>query len=235
MTRASLDPPAVGASADIDGMDAIPDPAARVVGRTPPPAIVPAEPSPTRADRARRSRVITAGAAGWIAALLALTGARPDLASPLVIAPLAAWTLACVIGLRLVLRPRDRGLPPGVRVVEHALWIVPALYVISAIAMSAANGDPPFAWSSVGACLTLTGVMSLGPLAAAALLLRGSFLSASTRRGAAVGALAGLTGSIGIHLHCPDASLGHLLAAHGPSIALGAILGAVLGRMRGRA
>jgi hypothetical protein len=76
--------------------------------------------------------------------------------------------------------------------------------------------------------------MALGPLVAAALLLRRSFLAAAGWRGAAVGALAGLAGTLGVHAHCPCATVGHLLAAHGPSIAVGAVLGGVFGLARGR-
>ena len=83
-------------------------------------------------------------------------------------------------------------------------------------------------------CLGISTLMTVGPLAAAAVLLRRSFLSAPGWRGAAVGGLSGLLGSAGIHAHCPCQTLGHLLAAHGAAIALGAVAGATLGRLGGR-
>jgi hypothetical protein len=77
--------------------------------------------------------------------------------------------------------------------------------------------------------------MTLGPLIAAALYFRASFLSVPAWRGAAVGALAGLAGSVGIHAHCPKQALLHLLAAHGTAILAGAAAGAGLGTIGGRA
>lgn len=219
----------------LQGMDRIPDPAASLAARPAPPAVIPGEPSPTRADRARRRVFALLAAFAWIAAVVALAGARPDLGSPAALAPIVAWTLAGALALVAVLRPRHRGLPPSVRVVQHALWVVPALFVALAIASGRQSGEPPFAWATVRGCLAFACAVMLGPLLAAALLLRGSFLSASAWRGAAVGALAGLAGAIGVHAHCPIPALDHLLGAHGPSIAVGAILGALLGRMRGRA
>jgi hypothetical protein len=78
-------------------------------------------------------------------------------------------------------------------------------------------------------------VIAAGPLAAAAFFLRGAFLSAPGWRGAAVGALAGLAGSIGIHAHCPCQGITHLLFAHGTVIVAGAAAGGALGRIGGRA
>lgn len=220
----------------LDGIDGIPDPAARIADRDrPPPPALPADPSPTRADRRRLARGAAVAAVAWVAAGLAMVGVRHDIATPLVIAPLAAWSLAVVLGLALVLRPRARGLPAPVRVVQHALWIIPAIYAAGVLLVGATSGGPPLEWASLRGCLAVSHVMAFGPLAAAAVLLRRSFLSASTWRGAAVGALAGLGGSLGVHAHCPAPSFDHLLLAHGPSILVGGILGAIFGRTRGSA
>jgi hypothetical protein len=170
----------------------------------------------------------------WSGAALALFGLRTDAGSPGVLAPICAWTLCGVAALGLVTRPRARGLPAGIRVVQHAIWIVPVAYVLG-VAAVASPGGPPLTWGTVRGCLSMSSVIAAGPLAAAALLLRGSFLSAPGWRGAAVGALGGLAGSIGIHAHCPCYGLSHLLVAHGTVIAAGAALGAAPGRMGGRA
>ncbi len=147
--------------------------------------------------------------------------------------PIALGVLGGAGVLALVLRRGARGLPGGVRIVQHAVWIVPAAYVLGMVLV--ARGDGPVTWASVRGCLCLSTLIAVGPLTAAALFLRGSFLSAAGWRGAAVGALAGLAGSIGIHAHCPVQDLGHLLAAHGTAIVVGAAAGGALGRLGGRA
>ncbi|MFT3768805.1 MAG: NrsF family protein [Minicystis sp.] len=226
------------ASADpysLDGIDRIPDPAAHAARLPVPPAAPPAEPSPTRDARRRLARVVVAVACLWLGAAVAAFGVRADIGEPLVIAPLAVWALTVVLGLVFVLRPRARGLPAPVRAVQHAIWIVPVIYVAAVLAVGAAAGGPAFGWGTVRGCLGMAHLIAVGPLAAAALLLRRSFVSASAWRGAAVGALAGLAGSLGVHAHCPVPALDHLLAAHGPAILVGCLLGGILGRARGSA
>jgi hypothetical protein len=166
----------------------------------------------------------------WLCAALAFFGARADLGAPGVIAPLAAWTVAGGLGLFLVMRPGARGLPADVRVVEHALWIVPAVYLVG-VALVSVPAEAP---APARGCLGLANLMALGPLTGAAVVLRRSFTSAPALRGGAVGALAGLWGSIGVHAHCPCQNAAHLVVAHGAPIALGAAVGAVLGRLLGR-
>jgi hypothetical protein len=221
----------------LDAMGEIPDPVAGAptydAGPVPA-ASPPAERSPTRAERRARARVVVAFAALWMGAALAVFGLRSDAPSPGVMAPILAWALSGAAVLLLVLRPRARGLPAGVRVVQHALWVVPVAYAIG-VAVFAGPGDGPLTWDGVRGCMIISTLIAVGPLAAAAVLLRGSFLSAPGWRGAAVGALAGLAGSIGIHAHCPAQGLSHLLAGHGTVIAAGAALGAALGRIGGRA
>ena len=223
----------------LEGLDQIPDPLVTraAAPRAVPPAVMPGAASPTRAEHRRRALLATALGVAWLGASVVRLGVRADIGAPAAAAPLAAWALTLAMGLVLVLRPGARGLPAGVRVVQHALWVVPAVYVIVAIlaepSQPAGAGDP--GWPAASTCLVLAGLMALGPLAAAALIFARAFPSASTWRGAAVGALAGLSGAIGIHAHCPYQSWGHLLMAHGPVIVVGAILGGLFGRTRGRA
>jgi hypothetical protein len=217
----------------LDGLDQIPDPAATVPRAAVPPATMPTEASPTRAERRRRVLLASALGVAWLGAVVVRLGVRADISAPAVAAPLATWVLTLAMGLLLVLRPGPRGLPPGVRAVQHALWIVPAVYVVVATLAARPAGEP--GWAAGSTCLVVAGLMALGPLAAAALIFARAFPSASTWRGAAVGALAGLSGAIGIHAHCPYQSWGHLLMAHGPVIVVGAVLGGLFGRTRGRA
>lgn len=220
----------------LDGLDRIPDPAAGLlVDGVVPPTPVPTAPSPTRA--VRRRRALLAGALGmaWLGAAVVRLGVRSDIGAPSVAAPLVAWALTLAAGLALLSRPGVRGLPVGVRVVQHALWIVPAIYVLAAALSAAAagpSGEP--GWGAVRTCLGVASLMALGPLAAAALIFARAFPSASPWRGAAVGALAGLAGAMGIHAHCTYQVWDHLLLAHGPVIAVGALLGALFGRTLGR-
>ena len=126
-------------------------------------------------------------------------------------------------------------LPAGLRVVQHAVWIVPGAYAVGAMVVGVPSAaGQAVTWASIRSCLALSTLMAVGPLAAAAVVLRGSFFSAPGWRGMAVGALAGLLGSIGVHAHCPCQVVGHLLAAHGAAIAVGAAAGAALGRLGGR-
>jgi hypothetical protein len=215
------------------GMERIPDPAAPVARLPAPPAELPSEPSPTRAERARLVRALLVVAALWVAAVAAGIGLRRDLAALPALGPILVWTAMISAGLALVMRPRDRGLPAPVRAVQLALAATPALF--AAVALVAGTPAERLSWANVAPCLAISNLVALGPLAAAALVLRRSLLAASAWRGAAVGALAGLSGSVGVHAHCPVGALDHLLAAHGPAIAVGALAGAIFGHRWGRA
>jgi len=218
----------------IEGIHEIPDPAVHLASAPIPPPLPPAEPSPTRLDRRRRAWAATAFTVAWLLVTVGLIGLRPDLASLVAMAPIAGWSLGGAVVLGVVLRPQARGLPAGVRAVQHAVWVVPAAYALGA-GLIAAPSHVPLAWATVRTCIGVSTVIALGPLAAAALFLRGSFLSAPGWRGAAIGGLAGLAGSIGVHAHCPLHDIGHLLTAHGAAIGLAAVAGALLGRLGGRA
>lgn len=220
---------------DAQPWDDIPNPLATSAPvAVPPPPTLPTDPSPTRAERRTRAWGALLFGAAWIAVVVAVLGLRPNLASARVALPIAAWLAAGAVVLGVVLRPGPRGLPVGVRAVQHAVWLVPAAYALGAVIV-AVPAEGPFTWASIRACLCLSTLIALGPLAAAAFFLRGSFLSAAGWRGAAVGALAGLSGSLGIHAHCPVQGAAHLLVAHGAAIAIGAVAGAALGRAKGRA
>ena len=222
----SLDP------LSLERLDEIPDPLGQVAAAVPP-AKVPSERAATRAERRIHAWVAVGFALAWLSAAALVFGLRADLTSPSVLVPIAAWLAGGAGILALLLRPRERGLPAGVRAVQHAVWVVPVAYA-AGCALVAVPAEGPLTWASLRGCLAISTLTALGPLTAAALFLRGSFLSAPGWRGAAVGALAGLAGSIGAHAHCPVQTMGHLLAAHGAAIAVGAAAGAALGRAGGR-
>jgi hypothetical protein len=216
----------------LDLLERIPDPVGRLP-TTAPPATIPTEASRTRPQLVGLRVGLVAIAALWLVGAVSALGVRPDFASPIVWVPLATWTAGAAIALGVMLRPRERGLPAGLHVVQHAVWMIPAAYVVVA-AVVAGPPDLPFAWATLRGCLGISLALSVGVLLAASAALRRSFPSAAGWRGAAVGAVAGLAGATGILAHCPARGLDHLLVAHGATIALSTLAGAVLGRLGGR-
>ncbi|AUX46812.1 hypothetical protein SOCE26_083210 [Sorangium cellulosum] len=219
----------------LEGLEDIPDPAAHLAGRPPPPPMAaPAEPSLTRPARERR--VVSAILAGlaWVLLLTWIAGFRADIGSPRVAIPLALWVLLSGLGLRLALTPRARGLPAGVRALQALVAVVPVGFLAAAVATSGL-ADGSLSLMAHLRCSAIALGMALLPLALAALVLRRSFLSAPAWRGAAIGALCGLGAVIGIQAHCSYDDLVHVTFAHGLPIAAGALLGAAAGALRGRA
>lgn len=219
----------------LDAIADIPDPAAAVAARVAPsPPAPPDAASPTRIERRNRIRFAAALAVAWIVAVIVRFGVRDDLVAPGVLGLLVIWSALAAVGLALTLLPRGRGLPPGIRAVQIALAAIPAIWIATAIARTASAPEAPLTLRTAGACMTIANVMALGPLVVAGLLIRGSFTSAPALRGAAVGAAAGLLGAIGIHAHCPIEAASHVVVAHGAPLVAGALVGAVLGALRGR-
>ncbi len=219
----------------LDALSEIPDPAAAIAARrAPAPPPPPASTSPTRAERQNRIRFAAALAIAWIGAVVARFGLRDDLVAPGVLGLLVLWCALAAAGLALAFWPRGRGLPPGIRAVQIALAAIPAIWIASAIAKSAAAPEVALTLRTAGACMTIANAMALGPLIVVALLIRGSFTSAPALRGAAVGAVAGVLGAVGIHAHCPIEAASHVVVAHGAPLVAGALAGAVLGALRGR-
>jgi hypothetical protein len=220
---------------DADRFDAIPDPLAGLPEAPPPRAVLPAYPSPTRDERRRTQRLALGFTAAWVVASLLVFGVRSDVGAPKVVSNLVAFGLAGVLGFAFLFRPRGRGLPASVFGVRQLLWGLPATFLACA-AVGAPEGlglSPTFA--SVRGCLGVGTLMAVGPLVAASLALERAFVSSPGWRGAAVGALAGLAGAIGLHAHCDVPVFGHLLFGHAPVIVVGAVVGALVGRWRLRA
>lgn len=222
-------------SAPFEGFDDIPDPASGVAARPTKEAAAPTEPSMTRSERQRRSLVALALAVGWVAALVAKLGLRADIGALDVIAPLSLWVVVAAVGLVAALRPRERGLPPPSRVVQVIAALVPALFVLSALAASSGAEQVPLTLRNSGGCVALASVAAAGPFVLAGVIFQRSFLSIPAWRGAAIGAVCGLCAAAGIHTHCPMAASAHVVLAHGFPIAAGGLLGALFGALRGRA
>lgn len=222
------------ATGDIQFGD-IPDPVRAHAPRPPPePPPAPIEASPTRAESGRRRLVAIGVSLVWVLGfVVAVLGLRPDLVSATVIVQLTAWSLALPLGLFVALRPRSSGFPPGVVALRATLLGILALFVgLAILPIAGLEASPTFA--TIGVCLSFAMLLALPPLVGAALVLRSAFVNAPALRGALVGAVCGLAGSIGIHSHCPVVTASHVLLAHGLPLVLFAALGALFGMRRGR-
>jgi hypothetical protein len=222
--------------AEADRFHEIPDPAVRAVGRLPPEATLPAKPSPTRAERRRRHLLALGVSILWMAGLVRSFGVRHDIGTTYVVVLLALWSVAGVLGVALAFAPRDRGLPSGVRALQLLVTALPALFLATVLAATPAmtRTGASIPWEGTEGCLYGAILITAGPLALAALSFKRSFVSLPAWRGAAIGALCGLCGTIGIHTHCSVEATHHILIAHGLPIVLGTLAGAGLGALRGR-
>ncbi len=79
-------------------------------------------------------------------------------------------------------------------------------------------------------CLVYTLIFAVGPLVAFALLRRRSDAVAPRSGGAALGAAAGAWGAVGITLHCPHVTPGHVVLGHVLPVAGIALLGVLVGQ-----
>jgi hypothetical protein len=212
----------------------VPDPAAARERPAPRPMVAPAEPSPTRSERRRRVILCALGAAFWVSALTVTSGLRSDIRAVHVAGKGLAWTFLALGALGIALLPDRRGLPPSVRVVRAVVVAVPVFYAIIAFASSRDALKPALGASSILPCLGLSIALAFVPLLLAAAVFSRTFLSAAPWRAAALGAAVGLSGSIGVHAHCPIEAASHVLLAHGGPILLGTLAGAGFGALRGR-
>ena len=226
--------------ADARGTDAgesldfsdVPDPAATVARLPPPAAVVPAAPSPTRDQRRLRILIAAAIAAAWVVALTMRFGVRGDLDGAGLI-KIGVWA-AMGVAVVLAVAPRRRALGPGARTLQAAVVAVPVLFaLVAAFTARGAPGDG-LASGALFACATAGFALAAGPIAVAGLVARRAFAVHPVLRGAALGALGGLWGSIAIQAHCPVEALAHVLIAHGAPLLLGALLGAAFGARFGR-
>jgi hypothetical protein len=213
----------------------IPDPAASLEEQTVPAIRAPEEPSPTRQGRRVRALVAVAVAIAWTGYILFDLGTRPDIGAAHVLIPLLVWLSSAALALLALFRRGDRGLPTSVRVVQIVAVALPLLFLgIAAAVTLGSDRSTPFTWSTLSPCMAWSGFAVVGPLLLSALVLRRSFLSAPVWRGAAMGAVCGLTASVLIHAHCAAPGASHVLMAHGFPAVTGALLGALLGALGGR-
>lgn len=193
-----------------------------------------AEPAASR-RRVPEGRLSGAALAGLIAVLAmvaALLGFRPDMVAALV-SPLGALKLAgmaaiAVAGYATACRLSRPGAPvlgPGAAVA--------ALLLAWAAALAIGEGGPPRLYLPLPFllhCVVSIVALSVLPLAAALIALRGGAPTRPAATGAMAGLLAGGLAAAGFALHCPLDGALDVAAAYGAAIMLVAAAGAVAGR-----
>lgn len=217
----------------LDAFREIPDPYGHIAPRPAPSAIVPDEPSPTRDARQRRTLWAFVLGAAWLALGAAVLGVRKDILSPGALIPILIWAVTASGAVFLAMRPWARGLPLGLRGTQLVLVAVGVIFTSGVLAWSA-FGEEALTWKRTRVCLLSSSGLVLGLVVLAAGLFYRSFTNLPALRGAAIGAGLGLMGTTLIHVHCPIPDGAHVLVAHGGAIVFGAVVGAVLGALRGR-
>ncbi len=219
----------------LEKLGEIPDPAASLADRPAPEMPPPQGRSTTRAARRTQAAAVVVVTLAWIAYVLWDRGLRGDLGAVATAGPIVAWVCASILALIFVFRRDARGLPSGVRVAQAVVVALPLLFLVTAGIADNGSDTRPFTWSTAAPCLLWSGIAGAVPAVAAALFLGRSFLSAPVWRGAAAGAICGLGATITIHAHCSATEIAHVLVAHGLAVVGGALLGALLGALGGRA
>jgi hypothetical protein len=195
-------------------------------------------PTPTRARLRieRLAAIVVALVAQAIA--LATLGLRRDLGAGTMLAwslgaigPALAVAIAIGAGTRRG-RPHRAALGLDARSTGIAAAMAAVVFVLSVVANAALAG----AWREPGmradlVCAALAAAFAAAPIALAALAFRHAFATSAGARTAALGIAGGALAALTSHLHCPiDAPL-HAIFGHGFAIAIGAAIGAGLGRI----
>jgi Negative regulator of sigma F len=212
----------------------IPDPATILARPAPPLPAALAAPSPTRSDRRRRAVVSVVAGLLWVSAAFTQYSVRPDLTERGVLLRLALWGSAGAFVWSQLLRRDGRGMLLSSRVVQFGLAMVPVAYVVTALMIDGSTANVPVGPFPQFLCTGIASAMSVGPIVAASIFFRRSFLSAPVARGALIGAVCGLVGASAIYVHCPVEATFHVVVAHGLPILFGAPVGAALGAIGGR-
>lgn len=223
-----------GEIVELRDLAAIPDPALlRPPSVAPPLVEAPSQPSPTRA--ARRARVLASAliGVGWLIAIVFRTGLRNDPNAGEGALQIGLWTAAGLVCLFAVFANRGP-LPPALTAIKAAIFTLFGVFFAVASIGLVRRGADAMETGSIGACLALSSVATMGPLVLVGIALRRAFVSAPAWRGAAVGALCGLGGTIAVHAHCPTSMVAHVIVAHGLAVLAGAAVGALFGARVGR-
>lgn len=218
---------------DVSFLD-IPDPAAVITRPAPPLPAALSMPSPTRSDRRRRAVLAIAVGLLWVSAAFFKFSVRPDFTETGVILRLSLWIAAGAFVWSQLFRRDGRGLPVSLRVVQGGLVLVPVAYVVTTLVIGGSTANVPVGPVRQFPCMGIASAMAAGPILAASIFFRRSFLSAPIARGAVIGAVCGLLGASAVYVHCPVEASFHVLVAHGLPILFGAVVGSALGAIGGR-
>jgi len=210
----------------------IPDPLA---GRPPLPLVKPSRPArsgPARGELARGRRVALLLATGWIAAQLAITGIRGDIARVPLGYALAFGVAPIVAGLLCLVAAVTPGrLGVGARVALLAALAVafPAIFGVASYVFSPPYSEAPLGVFANGVfCFNIAIAWTLLPLIAAGFALRQTFVSRAVWRSALVGAGAGLIVAATSMWRCPLSGAFHNAFSHGGAVVASALLGALV-------
>jgi hypothetical protein len=122
------------------------------------------------------------------------------------------------------------GRPPLVRLLVAVLTPAALLFtaLVAGLAWPETRNDDASATAHV-ACVAVTLLCALGPLAAFALVRRHSDPVAPRLTGASIGAASGAWGALAIELHCGHASPTHILLGHVLPVAFLTLVGVLVG------
>jgi hypothetical protein len=196
--------------------------------------------APTRPQAKTRALIAyTAATTAMAVVFFAAGGIDHSRGRPLVYTVLMAAG-ACAIALVATAAALGRGgsmLGRSLRVLALVAALVPVGTFVWLVAWHNRYADP---FSRIGyRCLGLTLILGIAPLVVTAILRAGTAVRAPRASGAAIGAVSGAWAGVGVDLWCPLAEPYHVAFGHVLPIlilvAVGAIVGHVVLRMRARA
>jgi hypothetical protein len=192
---------------------------------------------PVRTRRpARMLAMVALLALAWAAAWLPL-GLRRDfreLPPVWLFGAALLWAIGFALPLTVALIPaRGQVLPRAAtaRILAAAVPLVlvgASMFAAQAPASRIALDGHQWINASLRCCVVGL-VIGLVPCALAMFALRRALPVGSRAIGAALGAAGGALGGLILHLHCSWAQPSHVAAAHGGAVAIGALLGALVG------
>jgi hypothetical protein len=189
------------------------------------------ERSPTRARLRALRAFALALALAYDAAWLVFHERRADLAAASVgslVLGLAIPLTAAALGLGAAVRSGPRGLgAPAARIMVLALG-GPVLFAAATLLAAPPEAGDLLFWGHAAACMGVTGLLALGPLALGLWAFRHAFAAAAGWRTAAIGVAAGGLAAATMSLACPITTSAHVIVGHGLVMIVGGLIGALL-------
>jgi hypothetical protein len=216
--------------------DRIPDPLGSSAPAAAQTVSAPVRPGRSRAELQKSRQLALLIGAGWLAAQLAITGLRPDMARVPLVYTLACGVAPFVAGVVCLFAGTSSGrlgLGARVTVLASLAVLLPVVFALSNYALAPPYPEAPLGLFKHGVfCFNIAIAWTLLPLIAAGIALRGTFVSRAVWRSALVGAGAGLIVATTSMLRCPLSGEWHMALSHGGAVIASALLGAfVLARV----